>query len=102
MSTDHRNSHQWKQLRDAILSEARTNRTPCMICGQAINYRTRNYNAPDAPTVDHVLSWRDYPELRLDRGNLTLAHRACNTAKGVKPRALPASGNASRNWGTRA
>ena len=88
------------QLSKRLLKQARANNTPCYICGQKINYQT-HYNAPDAPTVDHIRSWRDHPELRLDPGNQAIAHRSCNTSKSVKARALPASGNASRDWSQR-
>lgn len=87
-----------KQLRARVLNNARAQRSPCMICGQRIEYQTKDYNSPDAPTVDHILSWRDHPELRRDPGNLVVVHRACNTSKGAKARALPAHGNASRDW----
>lgn len=93
-----RDSHEWKRLRKSLLKQARANQTPCAICGMKINYKTRDYNAPDAPTVDHVLSWRDHPELRLDRGNTQICHRSCNTSRGVKMYALPTSGNTSRDW----
>ena len=86
-----------QRIRKQLLAAAKRNKTPCCICGQPINYKT-HYNAPDAPTVEHHLSWRDHPELRRDHGNLGIAHRACNTSKGVKPAALPAFGNASRDW----
>ena len=85
------------RIRKRILNAAKQNQSPCSICGQPINYKT-HYNAADAPTVDHIRSWRDHPELRRDLGNLAVAHRACNTSKGVKPAALPAFGNASRDW----
>ena len=93
------NTHQDNKLRHQRIARARANNEPCSICGQPINYKTRNHNDFDAPTVDHVRSWRDHPDLRRDPGNLAVAHRACNTSKGVKPAALPSHGNASRDWG---
>lgn len=95
-----RDSHEWKRLRKQLLKQARANQTPCAICAMKVNYRTRDYNAPDAPTVDHIRSWRDHPELRRDLGNLQIAHRSCNTSKGVRTQdqTIPKIGNQSRNW----
>lgn len=71
---------------------------PCYICGQPIDYQGAKTYDYDAPTIDHIKPWRDYPELRADMGNLAPTHRACNSSKGVKQSALPAHGNASRDW----
>lgn len=90
-------TYQDERIRKRLLDAARNNNEPCCICGQSINYQA-HYNAADAPTVEHRLSWRDHPELRRDLGNLGIAHRSCNTAKGVKAYGLPAFGNTSRDW----
>lgn len=93
-------THADRVLRNQQLNQARANNTPCAICGQPINYKTKDYNSPDAPTVDHRLPWRDYPHLRRDPGNLQITHRSCNASKGVRSQdqAAPAIGNQSRNW----
>ena len=73
--------------------------TPCRICGQPIKWDAHDPNADDAPSVDHIRSWRDHPDLRLDPTNLATVHQACNRAKGARPQALPSIGNQSRQWG---
>lgn len=98
MSDKRRETRDYRKVRDQKLASARRDKLPCSICGQPVNYETTDYLSPDAPTVDHIKSWRDFPELRADIGNLAVAHRSCNTSKGVKASALPAHGNASRDW----
>lgn len=87
-------------IRKRLLTQAKQQNKPCAICGQPINYTTKDFNHPDAPTVDHIRSWRDHPELRRDLGNLQIAHRSCNTSKGVRTQdqTIPKIGNTSRNW----
>lgn len=97
MRTQRQMTRHERNVMEARLERGRAHNERCSICGQPINYAA-HYQAPDAPTVDHIRSWRDYPELRSDPANLAMAHRSCNTAKGVRLSALPAHGNASRDW----
>ncbi|QHO91935.1 hypothetical protein CWT12_12310 [Actinomyces sp. 432] len=92
-----RDSRTWRRI--AAQVRARDQDKPCGICGQPINWNTRNPNAGDAPSVDHIKPWATHPELRLDPANLMVVHQDCNRAKGVKRAALPSIGNQSRNWG---
>lgn len=91
-------SYEERQVVNKRLAAAKQNNERCYICGQPIDYSIVNRRRADAASIDHIKSWRDHPELRTDVGNLAPAHRACNTSKGVKDSALPAHGNASRDW----
>lgn len=97
-----RSDRAWITLRKKTISTARQNNQPCALCGQAIDYQA-NPMDNDAPSVDHVLPWADYPEQRLDPRNLQVTHRNCNLRKGRKTRStkFPNIGNQSRKWGTR-
>lgn len=73
-----RRGRPWRELREEIKSQ----RGPCWICGQAIDYAAA-YPADESFTVDHVLPWISNPELREDRANLRPAHARCNKNKGT-------------------
>lgn len=92
-----RETRAWRNLRSKTLAEARRLKKPCALCGQPINYRA-DPRAWDAPSVDHIRSWKHHPELRLDPGNLQIAHQACNSSKGVGQQGPPSIGNQSRDW----
>lgn len=91
-------SYQERKVMKQRAYSAMANNEPCYICGQPIDYAAVNRTDPNALTIDHIKSWRDNPELRADIGNLAPTHRSCNASKGVKDQALPAHGNASRDW----
>lgn len=96
-----RDSRAWRALAAQIRTRDRNAGRGCGICGQPINWGARDPRADDAPSVDHIKSWRDHPDLRLDPANLVTVHQACNRAKGMRPAALPSIGNQSRRWGAR-
>lgn len=83
----------WRVLR----RNQRAKMLPCYLCGNPINYSARDPNADDAFSVDHMQSWRDYPELREDPANLASAHQLCNKQKSNKDND-PGLGNRSREW----
>ena len=93
-----RDSRAWRTLKKRVLTQARQTKPPCAACGLPINYQTRNPNADNAPSVDHIRPWRDHPNLRLDPANLRVIHQACNRAKGTTTH-TPSLGNTSRQWG---
>ena len=92
-----RDTPAWRKLRTTTINQARTNNTPCMICGQPINYQATDPNAPNAPSVDHIKHWANNPNSRLDPTNLRITHQACNRARGQHD--TPTLGNQSRRWG---
>jgi 5-methylcytosine-specific restriction endonuclease McrA len=94
-----RSNRRWRRLAHTIRTRDRNNGRGCAICGQPINWDTRNPNADDAPSVDHVKPWAHNPELRYDPDNLQTVHQACNRTKGTRQAALPSIGNQSRDWG---
>ena len=94
-----RDSRIWRTLAAQVRARDKAAGTPCRICGQPIKWDAHDPNADDAPSVDHIRSWRDHPDLRLDPTNLATVHQACNRAKGARPQALPSIGNQSRQWG---
>lgn len=98
MSKEVRGSR-WRRVQKQFMRNARYNKLPCALCGQPINYTTRNPNDWDAPSVDHIKPWIYAPELRLDPANLQIAHQECNKIKGTGKQAMPSIGNQSRQWG---
>ena len=84
-----RDSRVWRTLAAQVRARDKAAGTPCRICGQPIKWDAH----------DHIRSWRDHPDLRLDPTNLATVHQACNRAKGARPQALPSIGNQSRQWG---
>lgn len=77
----------------------RAERRDCCLCHQAIDYeappRTR-----DAFSVQHILSWRDHPELREVYSNLDAAHHGCNSAEDHSPDAdgVGLGGDPEEQW----
>ena len=88
-----RSGFRWR----ALCKAQRAKKLPCYLCGQPINYLARSQYADDAFSVDHIKSWRDYPELREDPANLASAHLLCNKQKGSGPLAS-SLGIRSREW----
>ena len=89
------NSPEWRLLREQVLSE-RGRR--CEKCRRAIRY---DFDL----TVDHINPRSKFPELALDKSNLQVLCRRCNSAKGAKynesslwaeSRAKPSIGNIER------
>ncbi|MDO4791851.1 MAG: HNH endonuclease [Buchananella hordeovulneris] len=93
-----RDSNSWRMLQRRVMAEARRLRPPCGLCGLPINYHTRNANAVDAPSVDHIKPWAAFPHLRDDPANVMVVHQGCNKAKGARLQ-VPSIGNTSRRWG---
>lgn len=54
----------------------------CHICKEPLNLRAEN-NAPDQPSIDHVLPRSEGGGHELS--NLRLAHRECNSRRGSAP-----------------
>lgn len=88
-----RKGHRYRQLHAAQKAKG----LPCYLCGQPIDYAARNPNDDEAFSLEHIKSWRDYPELRYDPANAASSHQRCNKAKGNRP-LEPGLGNRSREW----
>ncbi|WP_413228096.1 HNH endonuclease signature motif containing protein [Actinomyces faecalis] len=96
-----RDDRRWRRVAAQVRTRWRTQHLPCGICGQPIDWDARDPNSDDAPSVDHIKPWRDFPALRLDPANCRVTHQSCNRSKGTQAAALPSIGNQSRAWGRR-
>jgi len=65
-------SAEWRSLRNEIVAE---NRNVCQSCGKKIRKKVDI-------TVDHVLPRSKYPQLSLEKSNLQIMCRKCNSSKG--------------------
>lgn len=67
------NSPEWKNIRAEVIEEY-----PhiCKLCGRRIEHR-------EDLTVDHIKPRSKFPELALDKSNLQVLCRRCNSAKGA-------------------
>jgi hypothetical protein len=61
----------------ALSAELKRQRRPCCICRQPIDYGLAHPD-PGSFSVQHIKSWKDFPELREDPSNLDAAHLGCN------------------------
>lgn len=91
MTTAGRSSRRFR----ALSAELRRQRRPCCICRQPIDYTLEH---PDRASfsVQHIKSWKDYPELREDPTNLDAAHLSCNSSG--KDGTGSGLGTPSRRW----
>ncbi|MBU1209314.1 MAG: HNH endonuclease [Proteobacteria bacterium] len=64
-------SPEWKKLRDDVITKQGTR---CAQCGRQIRRKTD-------VTVDHILPRSKHPELALEKTNLRVLCRSCNSAK---------------------
>lgn len=71
-------TQEWKHVRQIVLREhkRKNNRYVCHLC----NREVLNSDL----TVDHIKPRSKYPSLALQKDNLAVAHRSCNSSKGVK------------------
>ena len=60
-----------------VKAKGARSRTPCVICGDAIDYRL-TYPDPWSCSVQHVKSKKNHPELIWDPSNWAPAHLYCN------------------------
>jgi len=67
-------SPEWNLLRDQVIREEGH---LCSECGELIQYK-------EDITVDHIRSRSKYPDLALERQNLRVLCRSCNSKKGAK------------------
>ena len=67
-------SPEWNLLRDQVIREADH---LCSECGELIQYK-------EDITVDHIRPRSKYPDLALERQNLRVLCRSCNSRKGAK------------------
>lgn len=75
-------TRQWMQLRRHLIAQAKAANTPCLYCGQAIDYTS--HGQPNSAEVDHL-----HPVAlgghNTSINNLTIACRTCNRRKSNKP-----------------
>lgn len=70
--------------------------TPCGICWQPIDYALR-YPDEDSLSLDHIMPFKRFPELRHVPTNHQPAHLKCNKGKGERDLELPV-GVTSEQW----
>lgn len=87
----------WRRLRAEVLGYWKTVGLPCARCGRPLNYELPAKHAMSA-TVDHVVSRALAPHRALDRSNLVVMHRRCNSSKGAKATLTNADTSTTRQW----
>jgi len=91
-----RSSRRYRRL----VANLRSQRRPCCICGQPIDYRLQ-YPDLRSFSAEHIRPFSTHPELREDPANLDAAHLECNrgSPSGVRPPHSPQPlGEPSRDW----
>ena len=73
---DPRSTQAWRRLRARVLAEEHV----CYICGRPVDFDAKSWE-PWAPNADHIVPVELAPHLALERSNVRLAHRACNSTK---------------------
>lgn len=91
-------SSRWPYVRKAAWNRDRKARTPCHICGQAIDYLAEPSTSPDSWEPDHVIPVSKRPDLELDLSNIAPSHMRCNRARGDGINGENDMGMASRIW----
>ena len=67
------NSAEWRNLRQQVIKEQPS---ICAVCGEKITKKSDL-------TVDHIKPRSKFPELSLEKSNLQVLCRSCNSAKGA-------------------
>lgn len=75
----------------------RRNRTPCVLCGHAIDYSLPSRH-PQGCTVQHVKSRKHFPQLTWARSNWAPAHAECNFEAGAGENGRGERGATSTEW----
>ena len=73
-----RTGTKWTNLRKRVIAEEDL----CCRCGRPVN-KTLPGTHPHGPTADHIIELDRWPDGLLERSNLRLAHRLCNTTAGA-------------------
>lgn len=82
MTRDLRGDRAWKALVELC---KRTYPWICHLCGQPIPRQALPVGHPEKYEADHVLSYDDYPHLRMVLANLRPSHCRCNRYRGKRP-----------------
>ena len=88
-----RDGRPWRRLQARVLREE----TLCHLCLQPVD-KDLPHTDPQSATVDHLAPLSHNPHLALDRANLRLAHRHCNSSKGNGNGQHLTNHRRSRNW----
>ena len=84
------------QALNEVKRRGRARRSPCVICGQKIDYSIPS-TEPDGCTVQHIKSRKNFPLLTWVPSNWGPAHRKCNTDAGADG-ASAEPGVTSQTW----
>ena len=66
----------WRRLRERVLAEE----SVCWLCGLPLDYDAEP-RSTYAPSVDHIITRDENPDLALERDNCRAAHYGCNSAR---------------------
>lgn len=91
-----RTTSAWRKVRALAWDRDRKNKAICHLCGQPIDYTLEPSSCSEAWEPDHVMTFKEHPELELDLNNVLASHRRCNRARGMKDDEL--IGQHSRIW----
>ena len=92
---DPRSTQAWRRLRKQVLAQE----SDCWICGRPVDFDAKPW-MPWAPNADHIIPVELAPHLALERSNVRLAHRACNSTKRSRMPTAPDLSNIESNGAT--
>ena len=75
-------SGRWPRIRQLAWNRDRKAKAPCHICGEKIDYTLEPSSAPLAWEPDHLVPFKNAPELELDLNNIAASHTRCNRQRG--------------------
>ena len=72
----------WRRIRKIAWERDKKANAVCHLCGQPIDYTLAPSSCEQAWEPDHIMVFKDHPELELDLMNIAASHRRCNRARG--------------------
>lgn len=99
MATDPRSYRRYRKLRDEFFIFCLSNKLPCWICSQEIDYAAALNDRRNRSRwqLDHFNPVADYPELAFEWSNFRPSHAGCNMKRG-KGFEIVDLGSLSRDW----
>ncbi|UOE45487.1 hypothetical protein [Agromyces larvae] len=97
MSSHHKQTRRFKQLKADFRAECEATDAPCWMDGMPIDYTVPDGTTDDSFENDHYYPVSTHPELREDPANFRPSHSLCNRQRG-NGSPLPPLGLLSRAW----